>query len=113
MLLASVQNPPGLKADASQPFNIADFLRDDTDIAYYLEELLADGDPRVITIGLRHVAEAVGGMTELARRTGLAREALYRSLSENGNPQLSTLTAILKALHLRLAVLPEGERLSA
>lgn len=101
------------KADASRPFRIADYLRDETDIAYYLEELLADGDPRVITIGLRHVAEAVGGMSELARRSGLAREALYRSLSPDGNPRLSTLSAVLKAFHLRLAVAPEGERRSA
>ncbi|MDN5863974.1 MAG: putative addiction module antidote protein [Gammaproteobacteria bacterium] len=101
------------KSPASEPFRVSEYLRDETDIAYYLEELLADGDPRVITIGLRHVADAVGGMSELARRTGLARESLYRTLAADGNPRLSTLTAILKALHLRLAVAPEGERLSA
>lgn len=101
------------KAAASRPFRVADYLRDETDIALYLEELLADGDPRVITIGLRHVAHAVGGMSELARRSGITRESLYRSLSADGNPRLSTLGAVLKAFHLRLAVAPEGERRSA
>jgi probable addiction module antidote protein len=93
---------------ASRRFRVADHLRDEADIACYLEELLADDDPRIITLGLRHVAEAVGGMSELARRSGIARESLYRTLSVNGNPRLSTLGAILKAFHLRLAVAPEN-----
>jgi probable addiction module antidote protein len=87
---------------------VSDHLCDETDTAYYLEELLADGDSRVITIGLRDVAEAVGGMSELTRRSGIAREALYRSLSATGNPRLSTLNAVLKAFHLRLSVAPES-----
>ncbi len=114
------QNPTGRtskpaksKAAASRRFHVADHLRDETDIAYYLEELLAGGDPCVITLGLRHVANAVGGMSELARRSGITRESLYRALSANGNPRLSTLSAVLKAFHLRLAVAPEGERRSA
>lgn len=96
-----------VKAETSRPFRVADHLRDETDIAYFLEELLADGDPRVITIGLRDVADAIGGMSELARRSGITREALYRALSADGNPRLSTLGAVLKAFHLRLAVAPE------
>jgi probable addiction module antidote protein len=45
-------------------------------------------------------------MTELARRTGLSRETLYRTLSAKGNPRLDTLAAILSAFGLRLAVAP-------
>lgn len=44
------------------------------------------------------------GMTTLARETGLTREALYRSLSATGNPELVTVTKVLRALGLRLSV---------
>lgn len=55
-------------------------------------------------VALRNVAESAGGMTWLARQTGLCRESLYRVLSENGNPRLSSLDAILRALGLRLTI---------
>jgi probable addiction module antidote protein len=45
-------------------------------------------------------------MSELARKTGITREALYRSLSAEGNPELSTLTKVLRALGMRLTIQP-------
>jgi len=95
---------------ASAPFRSADFLRSDHEIAVYLEGMLEDGDPRLIPIALRTVAEAVGGMAALATRTGLSRETLYRTLSPKGNPRLDTLSAILDAFGLRLAVAPKSKR---
>lgn len=68
--------------------------------------MLEDGDTRVIPVALRTVADAVGGMAALAQKTGLSRETLYRTLSANGNPRLDTLTRILEAFGLRLAVQP-------
>lgn len=94
------------KHAASVPFRAADYLRTNADIAGYLEEMLADGDARAVPIALRTVADAVGGMSVLAERTGLSRETLYRTLSERGNPRLDTLAAILAAFNLRLAVRP-------
>ena len=91
---------------ASAPFRAADYLLSDAAIAAYIEEMLSDGDPRVVPIALRTVAEAVGGMSALAKRTGLSRETLYRTLSERGNPRLDTLVAILAAFNLRLSVRP-------
>lgn len=44
------------------------------------------------------------GMTEIARKTGPGRQALYKSLSEEGNPMLETLVAVLSALGLELTV---------
>jgi len=76
------------------------------DVAAYLESVLEDGDARVVPVALRTVAEAIGGMSALAVRTGLSRETLYRTLSEKGNPRLDTLTAILAAFGLRMAVAP-------
>lgn len=94
------------KHAASKPFHAADYLHGDEDIAGYLEAVLADGDARVVPVALRTVADAVGGMAKLAERSGLSRETLYRTLSDKGNPRLDTLTAILSAFGLRLAVAP-------
>lgn len=93
-------------AAASAPFRAADHLRSDTEIAAYIEAMLADGDARAVPIALRTVADALGGMGALADKTGLSRETLYRTLSEKGNPRLDTLAAILAVFGLRLSVRP-------
>lgn len=92
------------KHAASVPFHAADFLQAD-DIPGYLAEVMADGDTRALPLALREAADVLG-MAELARRTGLNRETLYRTLSERGNPRLDTLDAILDAFGLRLSVQP-------
>lgn len=93
-------------APASRPFRATDHLKTDAERAAYLEALLEDGDSRVITTGLRELAESAGGMAVIAERTGLSRETLYRTLSRKGNPRLDTLTALLHAMGLRLTVTP-------
>ncbi len=87
-----------------RPFNAAEHLRSDGEVAAYIEAMLEDGDARAVPVALRTVAEAVGGMAALANKTGLSRETLYRTLSERGNPRLDTLAAILKAFGMRLTV---------
>lgn len=88
----------------------ADFMRerlaDAQFAAAYLQSALEDGDPAVMLLALRRIAEARGGMAKLAQATGLAREALYRTLSANGNPRLSSLAAILGATGLRMTIVP-------
>lgn len=64
---------------------------------------LEDGDSAVFLLALRNVADAQG-MKTVARKAQLNRENLYRMLSEQGNPQLGSLTALLDALNLRLAI---------
>lgn len=93
-------------APPSKPFRAGEYLRDEADIAAYLEAVLEDGDARIVPVALRTVADSVGGMSALASRTGLSRETLYRTLSDKGNPRLDTLVAILEAFGLRLAVAP-------
>ena len=93
-------------AAASAPFRAADYLRSDTAIAAYIEDMLAGGDARAVPIALRTLADALGGMNALAERTGLSRETLYRTLSEKGNPRLDTLASLLAAFGLRLSVQP-------
>ncbi len=79
-------------------------LQDPEFAVAYLNAALEEGSQEVFLLHLRDVVEACGGMGKLAGATHLAREALYRLLSENGNPQLSSLDKILQALGLRLAV---------
>ncbi|THD11716.1 addiction module antidote protein [Metallibacterium scheffleri] len=96
------------KPAASVLFDAARFLRAD-DLAGFLAEAVADGDHRALPLALRTAADVLG-MAELARRTGLSRETLYRTLSAKGNPRLDTLGAILGAFGLRLTLAPVPER---
>lgn len=89
---------------ASVPFQAARHLRNETEIAAYIEEMLSEGDSSAIPVALRTVADAAGGVAALAEKTGLSRETLYRTLSSRGNPRLDTLAAILAAYGLRLSV---------
>ena len=99
-----------IKNAVSGPFRVADHLRNENEIAAYLEAVLEDGDPRAMPVALRTVADALGGLAVLAERTGLSRETLYRTLSEKGNPRYDTLTSILGAFGLRVSVAPQRRR---
>jgi probable addiction module antidote protein len=85
------------------PFDPASLLETPEDVAIFLDEAALEGDPVFLTKALGIAARA-RGMTMLAKETGLSREALYRSLSESGDPRLSTLAKALKAMGLRLAI---------
>lgn len=85
------------------PFDAADFLKDDGDIAAYLEVAFEEGDPQDIAIALGTVARA-RGMTKVAKQAGVTREGLYKAFSETGDPKLSTLLGTLHALGLKLSV---------
>jgi|SRR5271170_2188696 probable addiction module antidote protein len=72
--------------------------------AEYLKAALEDeDDPRVLLIALRRLAQAQG-IAKVAKAAGIERESLYRALSAHGNPRLSTLFAVTKAIGLRLTV---------
>jgi probable addiction module antidote protein len=94
------------KASISHDKAIVEELRRDPEFAAeYLKAALEDTDePKVLLVVLRHLAEAKGGIAKIAKAAGVERESLYRALSENGNPRLSTLTAVLKAVGLKLTV---------
>jgi probable addiction module antidote protein len=85
------------------PFDPAQHLETEEDILYYLEAAMEGNDPKHIASALGDVARSKG-MSEIARKTGLGRQALYTALSENGNPTLETLTTLLGALGLELTV---------
>lgn len=81
-------------------------LKDVAFAAEYLNASLEDADngsDERFLMALRQVAKA-HGMTAVAEKSGMARQAMYRALSETGNPELSSLKALLDAMGLRLAV---------
>ncbi len=86
-------------------FDVADYLDSEEMIAEYLAAVMEDDDPALLAAALGDVARA-RGMTQLARETGLAREALYRSLSETGNPSFATINKVMHALGLKLVPKP-------
>jgi len=81
-------------------------LRDDPEFAaeYLRAALEEDDEPAVLLLALRHIAKARGGIAKVAKAAGIERESLYRALSRRGNPRLSTLVAVTKAVGLKLTV---------
>jgi probable addiction module antidote protein len=73
----------------------------------YLDGAFADGDSGEITDALGVIARA-RGMSQLAEATGLTRQALYKALSSDGNPEFATVLKVLRALGLRLHPEPVG-----
>ena len=91
------------KSKAYQPALI-DNLRNAGEAEEYLNAALEEEDPELFLLALRNVAEAQGGVAQLAEKTKLNRESLYKMLSERGNPELRSLDTLLHALGFRLTV---------
>jgi probable addiction module antidote protein len=87
----------------TRPWDTAEFLDTPEEIAAYLEAAFEEGDPAFFTHALGIVARAKG-MSKIAEEAGVTREALYKALSSTGDPRLSTLAGVLKALGMRFAV---------
>lgn len=82
------------------------FQNDPSLAADYLNDVLATGDEVDLMMALRYLSNAFGGVQEIARRADANPNTMYRTLSEQGNPSLKTLRAILSSMGLRLAVEP-------
>ena len=84
-----------------------EMFRNDPELAAeYLNSVLVDGDESDLMLALRSLSTAFGGVQEIARQAEVNAHTLYRTLSEQGNPELRTLAAILKAMGMRLAIQP-------
>jgi probable addiction module antidote protein len=91
--------------DRTHDVAMAEVFADDP--AYALEllnRILEDGEQGELLIALRQMTKAFGGVQSVAEKANLNPTQLYRTLSEAGNPELRSLSAILKAMGLRLAV---------
>ena len=86
------------------PHRTSDYLRTPEHIAEYLNVVFDDpeSDHEDLMIALRNVAEAIGGVSELSRRTGLNRSGLSRALSTKNTPKIDTVHKIVKACGVRL-----------
>ena len=86
-----------------RPFDMANHLTSEEEIAEYLRQALADNDPAELAAALGDIARA-RGMTQLARDTGLSRESLYKSLSGDRAPNSETLFKVIQAMGFKLTV---------
>jgi probable addiction module antidote protein len=84
-------------------WDIAEHLDSDEAIAAYLDAVFEAGDPAEIRDAIAHVVRA-RGMTEIAREAGISRAGLYKALGADGNPSFETVSAVLKALGVRMGV---------
>jgi probable addiction module antidote protein len=90
---------------ATKPWDPAEHLKTEADMAAYLEAALEEGDPALVAAALGDIARAMG-VTHVARDTGLGRESLYKALSASGNPEFATVMKVIAALGLKLHAAP-------
>ena len=86
-------------------FDISDYLDSNEMIAEYLNASLEEGDNADLIIALGNVAKAIG-MSKIAEDTGLSRPSLYKALSKEGKPLLSTIMKVLKAVGGNIQISP-------
>ena len=86
-------------------YDPASALVDDEEIAFFMADAFETGDAVYIAKALGIVARAKG-MAEIAQKTGLSREQLYRSFSERGNPTLKNTLAVMRALGVEVTAKP-------
>lgn len=102
-----------IKNTASYHDEFIGSLKDPNEAYVYLqvaiEEYQVDNDAEALLVALRNIADAQGGMTELARKTHLNRQNLYSILSKKGNPRLDTFGIVLKGLGFKLTIEQDRE----
>lgn len=87
--------------------SLGEELKDPAKAAAYLEAAYLYEDEAGFLMALRNVAEA-HGIARVAEQAGLGRESLYKTLSESGNPKLSTLKSLLDAIGVRMSFTADG-----
>ena len=92
-----------LKIENLPEFDMAHQLKNDADIVEYLNQVIKDGDSGELAAALGHIAKA-RGMSEIAKASGIQREALYKALRPQSHPRFETIQRVCKALGVRLMV---------
>ena len=90
-----------VKPSALPEFDMARHLKTDADVAEYLSQVMEQNEPGELAAALGHIARA-RGMTEIAKASGIKREALYKALRPDSQPRLDTIQRVCKALGVRL-----------
>jgi len=86
----------------TKSFDIAEHLETQEDIKIFLQDA-AEGTPEEFIHALNTAARAMG-MTEVAKKAGVTRASLYKSLADGGKPQFATISKVSEALGCKLAV---------
>ena len=86
-------------------FDASPYLDSEEAIAAYLTDILDAGDPALLAAALGDIARA-RGMTEIAKASGIAREALYKALRPDAQPRFDTISKVCAALGVRLVAQP-------
>ena len=84
------------------PFHASDHLDSEETIVEYLTAAMEDENPNVLLAALKEVARA-RGVARVAKAAGLGRESLYKTLAPGSHPRFETVSAILRALGVRLS----------
>lgn len=94
-----------IKVSELTEFDAAEYLTDERAMAEYLTAVLEDGDAALLAAALGDVARA-RGMSEIAKASGLTREALYKALRSDAHPRFDTIARVCRALGLKLVAQP-------
>jgi probable addiction module antidote protein len=94
-----------IKISELPDFDMAEHLPDEQAIAEYLTIVLEENDPAALADALGTIARA-RGMTEIAKTSGITREALYKALRPNAHPRFDTISKVCAALGVRLVAQP-------
>ena len=87
----------------TKPFEFAGCVDDQEDVEAYLAIFLEENGTDGLVRALGHIAKKKG-MTEVAKKAGVSRQSLYRTLVEKGNPNFSTVNKVVEALGCHLTV---------
>jgi probable addiction module antidote protein len=96
---------PKIKARELRTFDPAEYLDSNEAVAEYLTSILEENDPEMLAVALGDIARA-RGMSDIARSTGLAREALYKALRPGAQPRFETVARVCAALGVKLVAEP-------
>lgn len=101
----------GMERVTYAPYDTADYLKSEEDIAAYLEAVMEEGgdDAAYVAHALGAVARA-RNMTALAQEVGMSRVGLNKALSAEGNPTLATVLKVAKALDLKVSFEPAAAK---
>ena len=94
-----------VRASELPNFDPAEHLKDEEDIAAYLTIIMEDSDPALLAAALGDVARA-RGMSEIAKASGITREALYKALRPDAKPRFDTVSKVCAALGVKLVAQP-------
>ena len=98
-----------IKLSEIPEFDAAEYLANDEDVAAYLTTILEENDAALLAAALGDIARA-RGMTQVAKDSGITREALYKALRPDASPRFDTVARVCKALGMKLVAQPVGEQ---